>query len=122
MQVLLNTDHNIEGRDALARHVEQTVKESLHRFGEHVTRVETYLADVNAAKQADDDIHCTMEARLAGFDPVVVKGSGPDVHQAISRTLGKLQRAVSTFLEKHDRRRGGPSLAQAAPDEQAPVA
>lgn len=120
MQVLLNTDHHIEGRDALARHVEQTVRESLDRFGEHVTRVEAHLADVNAHKQGDDDIHCTMEARLAGFDPVVVKGSGPDVHQAISRTVGKLQRAVSAFLEKHDRKRG-PSLAQAALDDQSPL-
>ncbi len=117
MQVLLNTDHHIEGREALAHHLDQVVKDAMHRFGEHVTRVEAHLADVNAHKSADDDIQCTMEARLAGFDPVVVKDHAPTVHQAISGAAGKLQRAVSSFLEKHDRKRGGPSLAEVVLDQ-----
>lgn len=117
MQVLLNTDHHIEGRDALAAHLEQVVNQAMDRFADHVTRVEAHLADVNSHKGGDDDIQCTMEARLAGFDPLVVKDQAPTVHQAIQGATSKLQRAVSSFIEKHDRKRG-PSLAQAAIEQQ----
>lgn len=120
MQILLNTDHHIEGREALARHLEEVVAEAMHRFGEHVTRVEAHLADVNAHKSGDDDIQCTLEARLAGFEPVVVKDHAATVHQAIGGAVGKLQRAVSTTLEKHDRKRAGPSLTQAVLEQPEP--
>ena len=102
MQVLLNTDPNIDGRHQMADHVETVVKDALSRFGEHVTRVEAHLSDANGvAKSTPDDIHCTLEARLAGLDPVVVKDHAVTAHQAIHGAVAKLKRAVATVLEKH---------------------
>ncbi len=109
MQVLLNTDPNVDGRQAMSDHLETVVKDAMYRFGEHVTRVEAHIADVNShAKGSDDDIQCTLEARLAGLEPVVVKDHAGNAHQAINGAVGKLQRAVSTTLAKHDRKRPGP--------------
>lgn len=108
MQVLLNTDPNVDGRQAMSDHLETVVKDAMHRFGEHVTRVEAHIADVNSqAKGSNEDIQCTLEARLAGFEPVVVKDHAGNAHQAINGAVGKLQRAVSTTLAKHDRKRAG---------------
>ncbi|MEO8279922.1 MAG: HPF/RaiA family ribosome-associated protein [Ideonella sp.] len=108
MQVLLNTDPNVDGRQAMSDHLEAVVKDAMHRFGEHVTRVEAHIADVNSqAKGSDDDIQCTLEARLAGFEPVVVKDHAGNAHQAINGAVGKLQRAVATTLGKHERKRTG---------------
>lgn len=106
MQVFLNTDHHVDGRHEMAEHLSSVVKEALHRFGDHITRVEAHLADANShAKATPDEIHCTLEARLAGLEPVVVKEHAASAHQAISGAVAKLKRAVATALEKHAPRR-----------------
>ena len=106
MQVILNTDPHTDGRHEMALHLEATVKDALGRFGEHITRVEAHLADANSHVKANpDEIHCTLEARLVGIDPVVVKDHAGTAHQAIQGAIGKLKRAVATALAKHDSRR-----------------
>lgn len=114
MQVLLNTDNHVERRQGLAEHLETVVKEALHRFGDHVTRVEAHLTDaVSHAKSSPDDIHCSLEARLAGLPPIVVKDHAANSHQAIHGAVDKLKRAVATAIEKQDPRRpsAAPELA-----------
>lgn len=107
MQVLLNTDPNVDGRQAMADHLQAVVKEALDRFGEQVTRVEAHLADTHAqAKTHADEIQCTLEARMKGRDPVVVKNHAGTAHQAINGAVGKLKRAIGTVLERNDPRRG----------------
>lgn len=111
MQVLLNTDHHVDGRQEMAEHLTGVVKEALHRFGDHITRVEAHLSDANShAKTTPDEIHCTLEARVAGQEPVVVKDHAATAHQAINGAVGKLKRAVATAFEKHDPRRAGASV------------
>ena len=106
MQILLNTDHNTDGRHEMAEHLSTVVKDALGRFGEQITRVEAHLADENShVKTTPDEIQCTLEARLVGLDPVVVKDRAGSAHQAIQGAAGKLKRAVATILEKHDPRR-----------------
>ena len=108
MQVLLNTDHHVDGRQEMAGHLGKVVKEALHRFGDHVTRVEAHLSDANSHnKTTPDEIHCTLEARVAGQEPVVVKDHAATAHQAINGAVAKLKRAVATAFEKHDPRRAG---------------
>lgn len=117
MQVLLNTDHHTDGRHEMAEHLSTVVKEALGRFGEQITRVEAHLADENGhVKTSPDEIQCTLEARLVGRDPVVVKDRANNAHQAISGAVGKLKRAVATVLEKHDPRHEA-RVEAALPDE-----
>lgn len=105
MQVLLNTDTNIDGGHRTSDFLETTVKDALHRFGEHITRVEAHLSDAHSHVKANPgDIHCTLEARLTGLEPVVVKDHAGNAHQAIHGAVTKLKRAVTTALEKHDPR------------------
>jgi ribosome-associated translation inhibitor RaiA len=107
MQVLLNTDTHVDGRHQMAEHLESVVKDALGRFGEHVTRVEAHLADaISHVKGSPDEIHCTLEARLAGLEPVVVKDQAGTAHQAIQGAVGKLKRAVTAALAKPQARRG----------------
>ena len=119
MQVLLNTDTHVDGRKGMADHLESVVKEAMHRFGEHVTRVEAHVVDaVSHAKANPDDIHCTLEARLVGLEAVVVKDHAPTAHQAIHGAVGKLKRAVASVIEKHDTKRGATGLADIASTDQ----
>lgn len=106
MQVLLQTDTHVDGRKGMAEHLETVVKEALHRFGDHVTRVEAHVTDAaHHSKPNPDDIQCTLEARLTGLEPVVVKEFAPNAHQAIAGAVAKLKRAVASSIEKHDTRR-----------------
>lgn len=105
MQVLLNTDRNIEGGQEMAEHLTAVVKDAMARFGEHVTRVEAHIADDNGPeKTTPNEIQCTLSASLVGREPVVVKGRADSAHQAIAGAAGKLKRAVASALEKHDPR------------------
>lgn len=106
MQVLLNADPHTDGRHKMAEHLETVIKEALDHFSQHITRVEAHLSDANShAKASPDEIHCTLEARLVGLTPVVVKDYAGTAHQAINGAVGKLKRAVGTVLAKHDSHR-----------------
>jgi ribosome-associated translation inhibitor RaiA len=118
MQVLLNTDPHTDGRAEMAAHLERTVKDSMGHFGERVTRVEAHLSDAHShAKQQPDEIHCTLEARLRGMPPLVVKDQAGNAHQAIAGALDKLKRAVTSALEKHDSHRHA-ALPDAPPTDE----
>lgn len=120
MQVLLNTDTHVDGRQGMADHLSTVVKEALHRFGEHVTRVEAHVTDaVSHAKSHPADFLCTLEARLVGLEPVVVKDHAPSAHQAIQGAVVKLKRAVASSIEKHDPRRQGGVAVPDEPDQEA---
>jgi ribosome-associated translation inhibitor RaiA len=106
MQVLLNTDHHTHGSPEMADHLTAVVKDAVAQFGEQVTRVVAHIADENGhAKTTPDEIECTLEARLVGLEPVVVKDRAGSVHQAIHGAAGKLKRAVATVLQKHEPRK-----------------
>ena len=106
MQIVLNTDSNVDGSQQMADHVTTVVRSALGRFGEHITRVDVHLTDANSVAKAHPDvIHCTLEARVAGLEPVVVKDHAGSAHQAIHGAVVKLRRAVDTALAKHDPRR-----------------
>jgi ribosome-associated translation inhibitor RaiA len=105
MQVLLNTDPHVDGRHAMSEYLESVVSEALGHYGERITRVEAHVSDANGpTKAGTDDIHCTLEARPVGLDPVVVKERAGSAHQAIHGAVRKLQRALGSAFEKHDPR------------------
>jgi ribosome-associated translation inhibitor RaiA len=117
MQVLLNTDPQLDGRHKMAEHLDTIVQEALGRFGEQITRVEAHVAEAgDHASATPGDITCTLEARLVGLDPVVVKDHAATAHQAMHDAVAKLKRAITTVLDKHDNKRGATRVGAAAAD------
>ncbi len=113
MQILLHSDPHTDGSAPMAEHLNGVLKAALARFGERITRVEAHLSDVNSlARHGENDIHCTLEARLVGLDAVVVKDQAGNAHQAIDGAARKLKRAVGSVLARHDPR--GRQAASAA--------
>jgi hypothetical protein len=103
VQVLLRTDTQTAGHQGLADHLDVIVKDALGRYGEHITRVEAHLADAGShAKALPDEIQCTLEARVVGLDPVVVKDHAASAHQAMHGAVSKLARAVGSAIGRHD--------------------
>jgi ribosome-associated translation inhibitor RaiA len=100
MDVLVNTDRNVEGHEALAESVEASIRHGIARFSERLTRVEVHLSDENSHKHGADDKRCVMEARIAGRQPTAVTHNAPDVDKAVAGAIDKLRRALDTVFGK----------------------
>ncbi len=105
MQVQINTDHNIEGREALAAYVSGVVEAALSRISDHITRVEVHLSDESSHKSSPNDKRCVMEARVEGRPPIAVKHQAATLHQVIEGSADKLSRLVESTLGRlHDQK------------------
>ncbi len=98
MQIQLNTDKHVQGDDAFNTWVERELRDRLGRFGDHITRIEVHLSDINGARAGDMDKRCKLEARLAGRQPLVVGHDAGKVADAIFGAADKLQRLMDTTL------------------------
>lgn len=100
MDVLVNTDSSVEGREALITHVEQSLRHTLARFADRITRLEVHLSDENADKHGADDKRCVVEARIAGRAPTAVTHHAPDLHKAVAGAGDKMKHALDTIFGK----------------------
>jgi len=96
MQIQVNTDHNIDGRERVAEYVRDVVEHAVSHFEQRVTRVEVHLSDDNGAKSGPDDKRCVMEARVASNKPIAVTHRGPNIDEAIHGAAAKLKRTLTT--------------------------
>ena len=100
MQIQINTDNHITGREKLAKEAEATVENALRRFAGQITRVEVHLSDENSHKGGESDKRCAMEARLEGRRPVAVTQEAATIAQAISGAAARLERSLDSTLGK----------------------
>jgi len=98
MQILINTDHNIEGRESLAARVQDTVEHGLGRFGGRITREEVHLSEQNGDKGGQDDKRCMMEARVEGRPPAAVSHHAATLDQAVHGAVDKLKKSLESTL------------------------
>lgn len=98
MQIQVNTDHNIDGREALAAHVQGVVENVLGSLAERISRVEVHLSDQNGGKSGPDDKRCMMEARVEGRQPTAVTHTAETVDQAVDGAADKLKRSLESTL------------------------
>jgi len=104
MQIQVNTDHTIQGHEALIAHASRVIEHALSRFSAHITRVEIHLTDENGAKSGLKDMRCMLEARLEGRQPIAVTHEAATVFEAIDGAAGKLVRLIEHTLGRlHDR-------------------
>ena len=105
MKIQLNTDVHIDGTEALAAQVRDTIEQALDHFSQHVTRVEVHLSDENGGKSGQKDQRCMLEARLEGRQPVAVTDHAATVEQAVHGAAQKLARLLDSTLGRlHDHR------------------
>lgn len=99
MRVQINTDRNIEGREALADQFRSVVESALSRFSEQITRVEVHVSDENSDKKGGhDEMRCMMEARIEGRQPIAVTHHASTLDEAIEGAADKLTRLIEHTL------------------------
>lgn len=105
MQIQINTDADIDGREAFASHVRDVVENALVRFSDRITRVEVHLSDQNSEKSGGADKRCVMEARLEGRQPTAVANTAATLERAVDGAVHKLARSLESALGRvHDHR------------------
>jgi ribosome-associated translation inhibitor RaiA len=118
MQINVNTDRTIDKHQGLDEHVQSVVASSIGRFGEHISRVDVHLSNENKEKQADGGNYCMMEARVTGYQPIVVHDHAANLHQAISNAGAKLARAIDSALGRlQDKKKREPLPVDAEADK-----
>jgi ribosome-associated translation inhibitor RaiA len=121
MQVNVNTDNTIEKHQGLDEHVQSVVQSAIGRFGEHIRRVDVHLSNENKEKKADGGNYCMMEARVTGYESVVVHDHALNLHLAISNAADKLKRAIDSVLGRlNARKTHEPLPAESEPVESEP--
>lgn len=98
MQIQINTDHHIEGHEALATWATSEVKSGLSHHTDHITRVEVHLSEEIGRKGSVSDKRCVMEARLQGRPPMAVTQHSDNLHQAVTGAADKLNRMIESAL------------------------
>lgn len=100
MQIQINTDKNISGTTSLTDKLTEDLKNELRNFEDRVTRLEVHLSDQNAQKSGEDDIKCTIEARIEKLKPIAVTAYHGTIEQAVSLATDKLLAALNSALGK----------------------
>lgn len=107
MQIHVNTDRNINGREALSTHISSEIEQALRRFNEQITRVEVHLSDENSDKKGGKNgLKCVMEARLDGRQPLAVTHQATTLEQAFSGATDKLSRLIESTVGRSGDQRG----------------
>jgi ribosome-associated translation inhibitor RaiA len=106
MQVIVNSNHSIQGSESVAERVEAVVRGAVERHESRITRVEVHLSDINGPKHGDNEKRCMMEARVGGLGPIAVSHQAPMLLEAIEGAAGKLERAVDRALERREETAG----------------
>ena len=100
MKIQINTNHNIEGHEALAAYVGDILESALSRISDHIMRIEVHLSDENGDKKGQNDKRCMMEARLEGRQPIAVTNEAATLNQAINGAADKLAKMIENILDR----------------------
>ena len=98
MEILINTDHNVEGSAEMIAYFKTEIQDDLERFSEHLTRIEVKISDENGDKSSEKDKKCVLEARLKGMQPIVVTSHEDTVKKAVKDATNKLKKSLETVM------------------------
>jgi len=100
MQIQINTDNNVNGRERLAAYVRGVVEGAVARFSQRITRVEVHLGDEHGEKSGPDDKRCVMEVRVESRHPLAVSHHAPTLSLAVDGAASKLRRSIEHDLHR----------------------
>ena len=101
MIIQVNHDNHIEGSAELTKMVQALIQDQLARFSAQITRIEVHFSDESgAARSADIDKRCLLEARLAGMQPISVSDEGPSIDYALRHATSKMESLIESTLAK----------------------
>ncbi|MCC5964867.1 MAG: HPF/RaiA family ribosome-associated protein [Natronohydrobacter sp.] len=105
MQIQVNTDNTISGREDVVSFVEGVIASKLGAVSGSITRVEVHLQDQNAEKKGPDDKRCMIEVRLEGRQPVSATHTADNLQSSVTGAVDKMRNLLDRELGKARARR-----------------
>ena len=100
MDILINTDNQVDANQATKDFYRDELQSSLKRFEGYVTRFEVFFSDEASNKEAEGDQKCVIEARLKGRDPERVSSNASSQKAAFDGALDKIKVLLGRTIEK----------------------
>jgi len=100
MTIQFNTDKNINGNEEFTAPYVAQIKDEFSRYSHLITRIEVHLSDQDGNKNGLNAMHCTIEARLEGRQPIAVSNQADTLDQAVSGATDKLAASLDTIIGK----------------------
>jgi hypothetical protein len=101
MQVLVNTDRNIDGHAALLSQVEADVSTGLDRFSSHIIRSDVFLSDQNSDKKTGSNaMRCLLEVHLSSHQVLVTSHQADSIDSAVGHAVQEMKHSLDTTLGK----------------------
>lgn len=100
MQILINTDKNVDGNERAINYYTEELKRELDRFDDKITRVEVHFGDENGEKFGKNDKRCMLEVRLQKKQPIAVTDHAESSEKAFYNAVEKLKKVLNTTFEK----------------------
>jgi len=110
MQILVDTDHNVEGSEKFSHYVESEVRTALHRYADLIARVEVHFSDENGTKSGGADKRCLIEARPAGQSPVTASDDAATLQEAFDGAAKKMAHLIESSLGRLHHHKGEASI------------
>lgn len=100
MQILINTDKNVDGNERAINFYTAELKKELDRFDDKITRIEVHFGDENGEKFGKNDKRCMLEVRLQKKQPIAVTDHAESSEKAFYHAVEKLKKVLNSTFEK----------------------
>jgi len=100
MQIQINHDNHVRLGEDVEERFAATVRDTLDRYADRITRVEVHLGDENGGKHGASDKRCLIEVRLASLKPIAVTHLADSYPLAVDGALEKLEHAIGHSIGK----------------------
>lgn len=100
MNIRVNTDSHITGKEDFLQKYAAELDKKIERFSEYITTVEIFFADENKGKSGTDDKKCTIEVRLKNNAPEAVSHNASTIALAFNGAVDKVRSLLDTKVGK----------------------
>lgn len=101
MQVIINRSNSVKTGPEFVERSRQEIENHMDIYADRLTRIEAHFSDSNGSKGGDNDIQCTLEARVAGIKrPFAVTCQSENLSLALQGALDKLTASLESQLGK----------------------
>lgn len=101
MEVIINTDNVVEGKQDFKNYYAEELKVAMKRFDQYITRFEVYFSDENSGeKHSPKDKMCVIEARMRGKNPERVSNRDSENKKAFDGAVKKMRVVLERTIDK----------------------
>ena len=103
MEVLINSDNNVESTVDFKNEFREQLQHSLRRFESYITRFEVFFSDESSNKETINDHKCVIEARIKGRDPERVSHNANSAKEAFDGAIDKMKTVLDRVVDQQRR-------------------